>query len=70
MARALGAYHPDGPRPSIDDRLVRRWAAAEREVPGWAVAALPPILLAQADRYAGRAAEIRRLGDEIREAAG
>lgn len=40
LARALGAYHPDGPRRSIDDRLVRRWAAGERLIPAWVWPAL------------------------------
>ena len=34
-ARALGPHHPDGPRDSVDDRLVRRWIAGERQIPIW-----------------------------------
>lgn len=34
-ARALGPHHPSGSRDAIDDRLVRRWVAGERDVPVW-----------------------------------
>lgn len=40
MARALGPLHPRGARSSIDERLVRRWASGERDVPAWVKPAL------------------------------
>jgi hypothetical protein len=40
VARALGPWHPDGARETIDDRLVRRWAAGERPIPTWVFRAL------------------------------
>lgn len=40
LARGLGPLHPDGAREAIDDRLVRRWVSAERDVPEWVAAAL------------------------------
>ena len=49
-ARALGAFHPNGPRDTIDDRLVRRWATGARPIPDWAVAALISLLEASASK--------------------
>lgn len=40
LARGLGPLHPDGERESIDDRLVRRWASGERDVPEWVLPAI------------------------------
>ena len=47
IARTLGRWHPDGARPSIDDRLVRRWATGERAIPSWVFGALASIFEAQ-----------------------
>jgi hypothetical protein len=47
IARTLGRWHPDGARPSIDDRLVRRWATGERAIPNWVFRALGSIFEAQ-----------------------
>jgi hypothetical protein len=44
VARALGPFHPDGPREAIDGRLVRRWASGERVVPNWVISALAKML--------------------------
>jgi hypothetical protein len=44
LAEALGPHHPDGPRLAIDDRLVRRWAAGHRPIPGWVADALRGLL--------------------------
>jgi hypothetical protein len=44
MARALGPWHPDGARETIDDRLVRRWATGERPIPRWVFHALAEIV--------------------------
>ena len=58
MSRALGPLHPDGPRESIDERLVRRWASGDREIPVWVSAAIV--------RVAGeRAAALRREADAM-----
>jgi hypothetical protein len=40
IARTLGPFHPDGPRPALDDRLIRRWSAGERPIPHWVITAL------------------------------
>lgn len=40
LARILGAFHPLGERPSIDDRLVRRWASGAKPIPPWVEPAL------------------------------
>lgn len=53
LARALGPHFPGGARESIDDRLVRRWASGDREIPEWVFAALTSI-------GKERIAEIRR----------
>jgi len=47
LARALGAYHPDGPREHIDNRLLRRWAAGDRPIPDWILPALLSMLESQ-----------------------
>ncbi|MDE2103953.1 MAG: hypothetical protein KGL39_42345 [Patescibacteria group bacterium] len=44
LARALGEFHPGGPRRWIDDRLVRRWASYERPVPDWVGPAVATLL--------------------------
>ena len=60
IARALGPMHPDGPRESIDERLVRRWASGDREIPGWVSAAIV--------RVAGERAAALRLEADAMEA--
>ena len=57
-ARVLGAYHPSGPRGPVDDRLVRRWAAGQRPIPDWVMAALVVALRE-------RGAQAVQLADEI-----
>ncbi len=47
MARELGPHHPSGAREYIDDRLVRRWLARERDIPDWVGPALRTILQAE-----------------------
>lgn len=61
LARALGPHHPDGARPTIDDRLVRRWAAGERPISGWVWEVLPAVLEAAARTVETRAVELRRI---------
>ena len=46
LSRALGPLHPSGAREAIDDRLVRRWAAGERDVPDWVEPAVAGLLRA------------------------
>lgn len=62
IAAGLGPLHPDGPRPSIDDRLVRRWAAEERPIPAWVAGALLTLLDARID-------PMRSLRERLEEAA-
>ena len=69
LARALGPHHPDGPRETIDERLVRRWAAGERDIPGWVDAALAPMLEREAGRHRVLAAELTVLAGTVREGA-
>lgn len=59
LARGLGSLHPDGPRETMDDRLVRRWAAGERSIPEWVGPALVQVLRRQSDLYVRRAEAFR-----------
>lgn len=59
FATALGPHHPEGPRESIDERLIRRWASGEREIEDWVIDALPRVLRAVAnDLYVEAAAKV------------
>lgn len=58
LARLLGPRHPSGPRDAIDGRLVQRWAAGQRPIPGW----VWPVL---ADMLADRRVEILDTLDRI-----
>lgn len=62
IARALGALHPEGPRPTVDERLVRRWASGSREIPVWVLPAIVRIAVE-------RAAALREEADAILEFA-
>ena len=57
LARLLGPLHPDGPRDSIDPRLVQRWASADRPIPEW----VEPVLLGM---LKPRIAELRAQAEE------
>ena len=63
LARVLGPHHPDGPRASIDPRLVRRWAAGERAVPNWVPAALTVMLREHASYVLSAADALERHKD-------
>ncbi|MET7242893.1 hypothetical protein ABZT49_05950 [Methylobacterium sp. EM32] len=69
LARALGAYHPDGPRDSIDPRSVSRWRTGAMEVLPWAAAALPQILREHAERLDEEIARLEERADVMTEAA-
>ena len=60
LAADLGPLHPDGPRSSIDDRLVRRWAAGDRAIPDWVGSALAELLTERQDVIAEAIAELDR----------
>lgn len=61
----LGAYHPTGPHPSIDDRLVRRWASGARPIPAWVPDALADILDVQEVNLRADADRKRRMLDHL-----
>ena len=61
----LGAYHPDGPRDNIDDRLVRRWASGARPMPSWVPEALKDILDVQEINLRADADRKRRLLEHL-----
>lgn len=44
LARALGPFNPTGPRESVDDRNLRRWAAGQRSIPAWVWSAVATLL--------------------------
>jgi hypothetical protein len=69
LSRELGRFHPDGPRDSVDDRLVRRWASGQRDIPGWVHEALEVLLLDRQKRLeqlARQTATVRRMISEFR----
>ena len=68
LARALGALHPDGARPSIDDRYVRRLAAGERPVPGWMWGAIGELVSAERSGLGDRRAQLDELAAALRSA--
>lgn len=70
IARALGPYHPDGERDSIDERLVRRWVAGDRPVAEWVPGALVRMLRARAADYETMARLAERAIARSRIAAG
>jgi hypothetical protein len=65
LAKMLGPYHPDGPRATIDPRLIQRWASGERPVAEWVTAALVTMLLATVPGVEQRAAEMRRVAAKL-----
>ncbi|WP_331285182.1 MULTISPECIES: hypothetical protein [Methylobacteriaceae] len=69
VARALGAYHPDGPRETIDPRSVSRWRTGAMEILPWAAAALPHILRDHADRLETEAGLLHDAADDAMVAA-
>ena len=66
LARGLGPLHPAGARESIDDRLVRRWAAGQNLVPGWVGSALVTLLEEEAAALVGA---LRQMGLDREQAA-
>lgn len=66
LARGLGPHHPDGPRATIDDRLVRRWASGDRPVPGWVGEALVALLEEEASAHAAHAQACRDRARRLR----
>ncbi len=65
LARGLGPFHPDGPLEHLDDRLVRRWAAGQREIPEWVVPALDRLLAEDQTRLEQSLLEVGKLLDVI-----
>ena len=65
LARALGPHHPGGAREAIDDRLVRRWAMAQRDTPNWLPAALLAILHAAALEHEAQAEALRQIASDL-----
>ncbi|WP_375453427.1 hypothetical protein [uncultured Methylobacterium sp.] len=72
MARMLGPHHPDGPRDSIDPRVIFRWAAGPHEdqrkgrpIPAWVGPALVRLLDEKADQLARDADAARALAARI-----
>lgn len=69
MAIALGPYPPQGPRASIDRRLVSRWSNGWDEIEQWAIDALPAVLAAEATRRMSEADELYEDAAELRRLA-
>lgn len=68
IARSLGAYHPDGPRESLDDRLVRRWVAGDRPIPAWVWPPLAELLTIERQAHGERTRAIAALVRDLRRA--
>jgi hypothetical protein len=66
IGRALGKYHPQGPRATIDPRLVRRWYAEDRPMPTWIQKALFQILQDEAKQKESQILKIKYSLIEIR----
>lgn len=66
LARGLGPLHPAGARESIDDRLVRRWAAGQNPVPSWVGLALVTLLEEEASASAAHAKACRERAERLR----
>lgn len=65
LARALGAYHPDGPRETIDPRSVSRWRNGSLEILPWVGEVLPRLLMDEADALEAHAERLRDAAEEI-----
>jgi hypothetical protein len=67
LARALGQFHPRGPRSRIDVRLVHRWISGQRPEPQWLPGALRTLLderRSALDALAGPGKAIRTVSAE------
>jgi hypothetical protein len=66
IARELGPHHPDGPRDAIDDRIVRRWAAGERDIPDWVQPAMAKIAALKHAKHAAAASTMYAIAHRLR----
>jgi hypothetical protein len=62
IARMLGPLHPEGPRDTIDDRLLRRWASGERPIPDWVIPALQRAIALRAAELGAMSGRLARGG--------
>lgn len=67
LARALGRYHPDGPRETIDARSVSRWRNGSLEILPWVDDAIPALLRDQAAELEAQADRLRDVAEDIEE---
>lgn len=70
LARGLGPLHPDGPRPAINDRTVRRWAAGDSAVPAWAWRAISQLLVRERRQLGVVGRSLSFVARQARERAG
>jgi hypothetical protein len=66
IARALGPLHPDGARNQVDDRLVRRWVAGQRDIPGWVLTGTATLLDQERRELESSCLRMHRLASEMR----
>jgi hypothetical protein len=66
LARLLGPSHPEGPRETIDPRLVQRWVSSTRDIPDWVAPALSIALDERANAITTSARRMTALSREIR----
>lgn len=67
LARVLGQIHPDGPRATMDPRLVQRWAAGQVRVPDWVVPKLAELLEKRSAELHEQAREATTLAEQLRQ---
>lgn len=65
LARELGPLHPDGPRETLDPRLIQRWATGDRPIPGWVAPTLGRLLAEAVDQVQARLNAMRRVSGAL-----
>ncbi|MCI9879585.1 MULTISPECIES: hypothetical protein [Methylobacterium] len=66
MARLLGQLHPEGPRETMDPRLIQRWAGGLRRVPEWVVPKLTELLEMRAVELQRQSREAYELAEQLK----
>lgn len=64
LCRDLGPRNPAGPTEKYDDRAMRRWAAGQRPVPQWVMAALRDLVAARCEAGKNLLPDLAALAEE------
>lgn len=65
LASVLGPHHPEGAREKIDPRLVRRWAAGDRAIPGWVAPVIIDLLMERSKELNNLAWDAAHLAERL-----